>query len=200
MKVWILFIGAGIALGCVSSNLYTAPDSCKGRCEEPYSREDECHCDAECESHHNCCQDYYTHCQPGGGWAEEEPHTHEGFSRSQDAIRDEELLQLSEQLYTLDHNKAQPSDITLNPQYQASPEETDDQQDRSPQPLYGYVNEGLFSKPTYASFIKLLDNYQRSTGREEEVTAEELREQDNFLKEVMGTELMRKLFAFLHKK
>lgn len=66
--------------------------------------------------------------------------------------------------------------------------------------LYKYVNEKLFSKPTYSSFIKLLDNYQRATGREEEVTAEELREQDNFLKEVMKTELMKKLFAFLHEK
>lgn len=66
--------------------------------------------------------------------------------------------------------------------------------------LYKYVNEELFTKPTYASFIKLLDNYQRATGREEDVTAEELREQDNFLKEVMKTELMKKLFAFLHKK
>lgn len=66
--------------------------------------------------------------------------------------------------------------------------------------LYKYVNEELFSKPTYASFIKLLDNYQRATGREEEVTAEELREQDNFLKEVMKTELMKKLFTFLYRK
>lgn len=66
--------------------------------------------------------------------------------------------------------------------------------------LYKHVNEELFSKPTYASFIRLLDNYQRATGREEEVTAEELREQDNFLKEVMKTELMKKLFAFLHQK
>lgn len=32
------------------------------------------------------------------------------------------------------------------------------------------------------------------------MTAEELREQDNFLREVMKTELMKKLFAFLHKK
>lgn len=46
----------------------------------------------------------------------------------------------------------------------------------------------------------MLDNYQRATGREEEVTAEELREQDVFLREVMETELMKKLFAFLHTK
>ncbi|XP_069662379.1 uridylate-specific endoribonuclease isoform X1 [Haliaeetus albicilla] len=124
----------------------------------------------------------------------------EGFSSSWDAITDEDLLRISEQLYRADHNKARPTDIAINPQYQASPDETDDQEDRSPQPLYKYINEELFSKPTYASFIKLLDNYQRVTGREEDVTAEELREQDNFLKEVMKTELMKKLFAFLHKK
>ncbi|KFR16426.1 Poly(U)-specific endoribonuclease, partial [Opisthocomus hoazin] len=168
--------------------LSTASDSCSGRCEEPYSKEDECHCDAECERYHNCCEDYYRHCQP------------EGFSSSRDAITDEELLHVSEELYKADHNKAQPTDITINPQYQASDDETGNQEDRSPQPLYKYVNEKLFSKPTYASFIKLLDNYQRATGREEEVTAEELREQDNFLTEVMKTELMKKLFAFLHKK
>uniref|UniRef100_A0A8B9SHH2 Uridylate-specific endoribonuclease n=1 Tax=Anas platyrhynchos TaxID=8839 RepID=A0A8B9SHH2_ANAPL len=168
--------------------LYTAPDSCKGRCEEPYSKEDECHCDAECESHYNCCEDYYEHCRP------------EGFSSSHDAISDQELLQVSEQLYGADHNKARPQDITINPQYRAAPDETDDQEDRSPRPLYAFVNEKLFSKPTYASFIRLLDNYQRATGREEEVTAEELREQDTFLREVMKTELMKKLFAFLHHK
>ncbi|XP_065510569.1 uridylate-specific endoribonuclease [Caloenas nicobarica] len=200
MEPWILLVGAAIALGCVSGHLYTAPDSCEGRCGEPYNKEDECHCNTKCRRYRNCCRDYDRHCRPGGEWAEEAAHTHEGFSSSWDAITDQDLLHISEQLYKADHNKAQPTDITLNPQHQASPDETDDQEDRSPQPLYKYVNEKLFSKPTYSSFIKLLDNYQRATGREEDVTAEELREQDNFLKEVMKTELMKKLFAFLHEK
>ncbi|XP_064354565.1 uridylate-specific endoribonuclease [Dromaius novaehollandiae] len=202
MKTWILLLGAGIALGCVSGNLYTASDSCKGRCEEPYNEKDECHCNAECERYHNCCEDYYTYCSPDGDWAEAAEHARssEGFSSSQDAITDGDLLHISEQLYEADHNKAQPTDVIINPQHQVSPDETGDQEDHSPEPLYKYVNEKLFSKPTYASFIKLLDNYQRATGREEEVTAEELKEQDNFLKEVMKTELMKKLFAFLHKK
>ncbi|NWW82276.1 ENDOU endoribonuclease, partial [Climacteris rufus] len=122
------------------------------------------------------------------------------FSSSAGSISAAELLQLSEELYGLDHNKARPGDIALNPQHRAGPDETGERQDRSPQPLYKYVNEELFSKPTYASFIKLLDNYQRATGREEEVTAEELQEQDNFLREVMKTELMKKLFSFLQEK
>lgn len=57
-----------------------------------------------------------------------------GFSSSRDAITDEDLLHISEQLYEADHNKARPTDIAINPQYQASPDETGDQEDRSPQP------------------------------------------------------------------
>lgn len=47
------------------SDLYTAPDSCEGRCGEPYSEEDECHCHAECERHRSCCGDYHRHCRAG---------------------------------------------------------------------------------------------------------------------------------------
>lgn len=46
-------------------DLYTAPDSCEGRCGEPYSKEDECHCNAKCRRYRNCCRDYDMHCQPG---------------------------------------------------------------------------------------------------------------------------------------
>ncbi|NXK41779.1 ENDOU endoribonuclease, partial [Piprites chloris] len=168
--------------------LYTDPESCEGRCGEPPSEEDACHCHTGCERLGSCCGDYDRHCGPGG------------FSRSSDSITERELRELSEQLHGLDHNRARPGDIALNPQHRAGPDETGQRQDLSPQPLYRHVNEELFSKPTYSSFIKLLDNYQRATGREEEVTAEELREQDDFLREVMRTELMRKLFAFLREK
>ncbi|NXM02044.1 ENDOU endoribonuclease, partial [Tyrannus savana] len=168
--------------------LYTAPESCEGRCGEPLSEEDACHCHPRCESLGSCCGDYDRHCGPGG------------FSRSSDSITERELLELSEQLLGLDHNRARPGDIAINPQHRAGPGEEGQRQDLSPQPLYKHVNEELFSKPTYSSFIKLLDNYQRATGRGEEVTAEELREQDNFLGEVMKTQLMRELFAFLRDK
>uniref|UniRef100_A0A452H3U5 Uridylate-specific endoribonuclease n=1 Tax=Gopherus agassizii TaxID=38772 RepID=A0A452H3U5_9SAUR len=124
----------------------------------------------------------------------------DGFSSSHDSITNEELLSISEQLFKVDHNKAQKSDITINPQHLASSAEIKDKEDHSPEPLYTYVNEKLFSKPTYASFIKLLDNYQRMTGSGEAFSAEQLKEQENFLQEVMKTELMIKLYNFLHKK
>ncbi|XP_027559352.1 poly(U)-specific endoribonuclease [Neopelma chrysocephalum] len=206
METWILLLGAGIALGCVSGHLYTAPDSCEGRCGEPPSEEDECHCHPECGTLGGCCGDYDRHCRPGGDGDEDEDEDEEaapargGFSRSRDSITERELVELSEQLYGLDHNRARPGDIALNPQHRAGPGDTGHGRDLSPQPLYKHVNEELFSRPTYSSFIKLLDNYQRATGREEEVTAEELREQETFLGAAMGTELMRTLFAFLREK
>ncbi|XP_074836503.1 uridylate-specific endoribonuclease [Carettochelys insculpta] len=186
-----------------STSLYTAPDSCRGRCHERYNKEDECHCNTKCEKHHNCCEDYRVHCGKDGRQmdaASRPAHATDGFSSSHDSITNEELLSISEQLYKVDHNKPQKSDITLNPQYLASRSETTDKDDQSPEPLYTYVSEKLFSKPTYASFIKLLDNYQRMTGQGEAVSAEHVKEQQNFLREVMKTEVMKKLYNFLNKK
>ncbi|XP_030324446.1 poly(U)-specific endoribonuclease, partial [Calypte anna] len=181
-------------------------ESCEGPCEEERGAGGvPCHCHPECHRYRNCCRDYAHHCHHGRGWSEEEEEEegvggHGGFSRSHDSITDQDLLRISEQLYQADENRAQLGDLTINPQYQAAPGELGHQLDHCPQPLYKYVNEELFSKPTYSSFIRLLDNFQRATGKEEEVTEEELREQEEFLREVMETKVMEKLFTFLQQK
>jgi hypothetical protein len=64
--------------------------------------------------------------------------------------------------------------------------------------LFTYVNEKLFSKPTYAAFINLLNNYQRATGHGEHFSAQQLEEQGVFLREVMKTAVMKELYSFLH--
>ncbi|NXR73913.1 ENDOU endoribonuclease, partial [Pycnonotus jocosus] len=173
--------------------LYTAPDSCEGRCGEPFSEEDECHCHRGCDTEHNCCEDHERHCGPG--WTEghrisSDPGWTEGHGVSSDPGWTEGQGVSSDPGWTEGHRVSSDPGLFW-PELQLPP--------LSPR-LYKYVNEELFSKPTYASFIKLLDNYQRATGREEEVTAEELREQDRFLEEVMKTELMKELFAFLQGK
>ncbi|XP_038609151.1 poly(U)-specific endoribonuclease [Tachyglossus aculeatus] len=173
-----------------SAGLYSAPDSCHGRCHESFDAHHSCHCSDRCADFGNCCADYESLC-----------HDHpEGFSSRGDAITDEELLTVSEQIYAADTNRAQKADIILNSQSCVSSSETDDQVDRCPEPLYSYVNEQLFSKPTYAAFIRLLDNYNRATGRCEEVTDRELAEQDNFLRTIMDTPILQALYAFLHSK
>lgn len=71
-----------------------------------------------------------------------------------------------------------------------------------PPSLFRYLNENvLFSRPTYAALLALLDNYNRMTGQAEDFSPRQLAEQDTFLKEAMSnTELGRELFAFLYTK
>ncbi|KAM6214678.1 uridylate-specific endoribonuclease isoform 1-T1 [Rhynchocyon petersi] len=169
-------------------NLYSAPSSCQGRCYEVVDKHHPCHCDARCQEFENCCEDFESLCD------------HEGFSHSSDAITKEELQNISEKIYQVDTNKAQKSDIILNSQNCISPSETGDQVDHCPEPLFTYVNEKLFSKPTYAAFINLLNNYQRATGHGEHFSAQQLAEQDTFLKEIMKTAVMKELYGFLHSQ
>uniref|UniRef100_A0A6J0SMP2 Uridylate-specific endoribonuclease n=1 Tax=Pogona vitticeps TaxID=103695 RepID=A0A6J0SMP2_9SAUR len=200
-KTWmfILLIGT-ICWSLASGSLYGPPDSCQGRCNEKYNRKDVCHCNDKCEIYQNCCEDYHIYCGQGNTDEKENNTVHNGgFSTSDDAITDEELVQASEQLYQHDRNRAQESDIILNKQQLAS--NTKDHEDQSPKPLFQYVNEEkLFSQPTYASFIKLLDNYHKRVGTGEEFTKDQLKEQDTFLKEIMKTEIMKELYRFLHSK
>lgn len=68
--------------------------------------------------------------------------------------------------------------------------------------MFQFLDEpSLFSKPTYAALLALLDNYERMTGQTEKFTAQQLAEQDTFLTETMSnTELGRELFAFFYTK
>ncbi|XP_054882828.1 uridylate-specific endoribonuclease A isoform X2 [Poeciliopsis prolifica] len=117
-------------------------------------------------------------------------------------ITDAELKSLSETLYALDKNKASASQLILDPQALVADSQTSSQSDLSSRPLFKYVDENaLFSRPTYAAFLNLLDNYKRITGQTESFTSQQLTEQETFLKETMlNTELGRELFAFLYSK
>ena len=43
-------------------DLRKGSDSCEGRCWENYNPNNECHCNAECSAHKNCCDDFQTFC------------------------------------------------------------------------------------------------------------------------------------------
>nr|XP_058165245.1 uridylate-specific endoribonuclease [Dasypus novemcinctus] len=171
-----------------AGTLYSAPSSCRGRCREAFNKHHACHCNTRCQEFGNCCEDFESLCD------------HEGFSRSSDAITNEELQGISEKIYRADTNKAQKEDIILNSQNRIPPSETRDQVDCCPEPLFTYVNEKLFSKPTYAAFINLLNNYQRATGHGEHFSAQQLAEQDAFLREIMKTAVLKELYGFLHRQ
>ncbi|KAF5888327.1 Poly(U)-specific endoribonuclease, partial [Clarias magur] len=117
-------------------------------------------------------------------------------------VSDSEIQKVSEVLYLLDSNRASESELFIRPQTLIQSAVTNEKNDLSPLPLFVYVDEAsLFSKPTYAALISLLDNYERKTGVSENYGSVEVREQENFLKESMkNTELGRELFSFFHTK
>ena len=58
----------------------------------------------------------------------------------------------------------------------------------------------MFEKPTYASFIALLDNYIAKSGNAEEVTQTELNEQELFLDNFCNTRIGEYLFQLFVEK
>ncbi|XP_029006819.1 uridylate-specific endoribonuclease A [Betta splendens] len=127
-----------------------------------------------------------------------------GYSSNggRNAITDAEIKALSETLYSLDSNKASASQLILDTQALVPNSETSLKKDLSPRPLFRSVDEkALFSRPTYASLLALLDNYHRMTGQGEDFSPQQLAEQDTFLRETMSnTKLGRELFTFLQSK
>eukprot|EP00079_Xenopus_tropicalis_P010650 XP_002935698.2 PREDICTED: poly(U)-specific endoribonuclease [Xenopus tropicalis] len=178
--------------------------SCKGRCTEKYNKKNSCHCNKKCDKFGNCCSDYGTAC--GGKASSDKTASANSVgdgssskSRSGETdISNDEIKAVSEKLYKQDVNKAGESDIILNKQEMAH--NTREQEDLCEEPLYKYVNEQLFKRPTYAAFIALLDNYDRKTGIDESYSAAEIKEQERFLQEIMKTQIMKELFSFFHSK
>jgi len=67
--------------------------------------------------------------------------------------------------------------------------------DNAADPLFVRVNERVFRRPTYRTFIALLDNYKAEVGAAEVVTSQERAENKAFLKAIMQTGPMQ----FCHK-
>ena len=61
--------------------------------------------------------------------------------------------------------------------------------DNAPDPLFSWVDEAVLRRPTYHTFIKLLDNYEAGTGQAEVVTREEKRENWAFINACMTTKV-----------
>ncbi|XP_077997385.1 uridylate-specific endoribonuclease C-like [Glandiceps talaboti] len=146
--------------------------SCVNRCGENYDNRNECHCDDQCSNAGNCCDDYDAIC----------PNVYE------------ELSQLADDLYFGDVNAATDEDVTYDIQERMS---TSICADLSPNNLFSYFNEDLFTIPTYGSFKALLDNYIRYTGNAEDVTTEELKETQLFLDLVMDSYVMQRAHKYL---
>lgn len=73
--------------------------------------------------------------------------------------------------------------------------------DFAARPLFEWVDErAIKERPTFGCFLSLLDNYFADTGRSEEVSHEELRENEAFLDECLETSPMKYLYNYLVAK
>lgn len=98
-------------------------------------------------------------------------------------------------LWELDTNRLIPgTDYVLNLQ---KGKKMYDKRDAAADPLFTFVDESVFLKPTYKTFLALLDNYSAATGVAEVVTAEERKENRDFLEAVMATPVMKYCHKYL---
>ena len=63
--------------------------------------------------------------------------------------------------------------------------------DAADEPLFTYVKPAVFKRPTFTTFVALLNNYSAYTGQAEYVTRHELQENRAFLNEIMKTAPMK---------
>lgn len=102
-------------------------------------------------------------------------------------------------LWGLDFNRLHPNvDYKVNLQHGKKPYH---EGDLAPEKLFTGVSPAVFKRPTFATFYALLDNYERSTGKQETVTYHEKKENWAFLTEVMKTAPMVYAHRYLaHRK
>merc|ERR1712062_25420 len=66
-----------------------------------------------------------------------------------------------------------------------------DDDDSAEDPLFSWLNEDLANRPTYKTFMSLMDNYSSETGKQEIITEEEVEEQWAFIDAIGDTDVMR---------
>lgn len=111
------------------------------------------------------------------------------------------LSNIFNELWKLDTNRLKAgTDYRIAVQGKAGyvPQGSSSARDYAAAPLFSYVDETkLSSIPTYSRFMKLLDNYERSTGVAEQVSTDEVTENNLFLDAVLDTAVMKRAHQYL---
>ncbi|XP_046643318.1 uridylate-specific endoribonuclease-like [Daphnia pulicaria] len=154
-------------------------NTCDGRCTAGYDNKWPCQCTPECSDFNNCCPDKPDLCGGTGGGA----------------VTDAELKALSQQLHIDDVNAVQG--IVLNMQSTTTSGSTTD---KAPLPLFSSVPADAFSGPTTSALLALFDNYDENCKVTEDITAEELIENDAFLDAILATSVFQQAHQFLVSK
>ncbi|CAJ1969494.1 unnamed protein product [Cylindrotheca closterium] len=111
---------------------------------------------------------------------------------------DVSLSDAVQELWKLDVNRLTPDrDYSINVQGGKKPYWKEDQAE---DPLFTSVDRRALNRPTYKTFVALLDNYTSQTGQAERVTSSERKENSDFLNAIMQTAPMQFCHKYLHAK
>lgn len=103
-----------------------------------------------------------------------------------------------QELWNLDVNRLTPdADYSINVQGGKKPYW---KEDKAEDPLFTSVDRRALRRPTYRTFVALLDNYKAETGEAERVTNSERKEISDFLNAIMQTAPMQFCHQYLQKK
>lgn len=88
------------------------------------------------------------------------------------------ISEAADKLWDLDVNRVHPnSDYAINVQ---GGKKVYDKRDTAREPFFSFVDAKVMEKPTFRSFVSLLDNYVATTGTAEVVTSSERKENYDF--------------------
>lgn len=109
----------------------------------------------------------------------------------------ESISAAAQRIWDLDDNCLQPGvhyKINLQGHKKVYQKDTD----AADESLFEFVDKDYFFKcPTYATFYRLLDNYEKTTGVQETVTKEEINENRQFIDQIMATRPINYLRKYL---
>lgn len=108
------------------------------------------------------------------------------------------LNEAIQELWSLDDNRLTPNaDYVLNVQSGKKPYW---KEDNAPDPLFTSVDKNVWKRPTYQTFIALLDNYKAETGQAEVISDTERREIWSFLNAISQTPTIQFCHKYCHAK
>jgi len=164
--------------------------SCAGKCNHALDSAAQCQCNHACITHNDCCHDYHTVCT-GGSTATSAPQVGQVQTCSSMTVN-----QVTEQLWTNDVNRLDPSMYTINLQNKVP--ETNNA-DHAPQPFFTRVDQNAIdARPTFRAFMALQDNYNPTGGQHDALTLSNVVTEVNaYLDEVMKTSVITTLYNYL---
>jgi len=166
-------------------------NSCRGKCGARYNRTLACQCNNGCSRFSNCCADFATVCSSTSA-----PSQRPALVWATGRATDNELARLSEELLDRDvDNAANKVELELG-----CTTRTGNPRDCSPGPLFKRMDQSLLRRPVYSKLLALYNNYDVDTSVKETVTRSELNEEEDFLNEVLKSDVMKETMRFLAAK